>query len=96
MREETPGEPPTFRRIRFIEVDHETAAGEIQATDAAGDPLGDSSLWSSTWLQLQEHASQPADATTGDEVVLALSFGAFVCWLYKVRARGAEVRFWVA
>ncbi len=96
IREETPGEAPTFRRIRFTDVDDETAVQEFQATDAAGHPLGDSSLRSSTWLQLQEHASRPADATTVDEVVLALPFGAFDCWLYTVRAPGAELRFWFA
>ena len=96
MREDAPGEVPTFRRIRFTDVDEETAVQEFQATDAAGHPLGDSTLRSSTWLQLQEHASQPSDATTVDEVVLALPFGAFDCWLYTVRAPGAELRFWFA
>ena len=96
MREETSGEAPTFRRIRFTDVDEEGAVHEVQATDAAGHPLGDSSLGSSTWLQLQEHASQPADATTVEEVVLALPFGDYDCWLYTVRAPDAELRFWFA
>lgn len=95
-REETPGEAPTFRRIRFTDVDHETAVQEFQATDAAGHPLGDPSFRSSTWLQLQEHASQPAGASMADEVVLALPFGDFDCWLYTVHAPGAELRFWFA
>jgi hypothetical protein len=96
MREETPDEAATFRRIRFTDVDAETAVQEFQATDEAGHPLGDASLRSSTWLELQEHASQPADATTVDEVVLALPFGTFDCWLYAVRVPGAELRFWFA
>ena len=96
MREETRGEAPTFRSIRFTDVDDETTAQELQATDEAGLSLGDASFGSSTWLQLQEHASQPADATTVDEVVLALPFGTFECWLYTVRAPDAELRFWFA
>jgi len=96
MREETPGEAPTFRRIRFTDVEEETAVQEFQATDEAGHPLGGSSLRSSTWLELQEHASQPMDASTVEEVALALPFGEFDCWLYTVRAPGAELRFWFA
>lgn len=96
MREDAPGEAPTFRRIRFTDVDDETAVHEVQATDEAGHPIGDSALGSSKWLQLQEHASQPADVTTVDEVVLELPFGAFDCWLYTVRVSGAERRFWFA
>jgi hypothetical protein len=96
IREESPGEAPTFRRIRFTDGDAETAVHEFQATDEAGHPLGEPSLGSSTWLELQEHASQPMDATTAEEVALALPFGDFECWLYTVRAPVAELRFWFA
>jgi len=94
MREETPGAAPRFRRIRFVEVDEETAVQEFQATDEAGRPLGEPSRRSSTWLDLQRHASQPAEATAVDEVVQTLPFGDFACWLYTVRAPDAELRFW--
>jgi len=96
IREETPGEAPSFRRIRFVEGDDETAVQEFQATDEHGEPIGEPTIRQSTWLDLQRHASQPADATTMQEVVLALPFGEFDCWLYTVRAPAAELRFWFA
>jgi hypothetical protein len=86
----------TFRRIRFTRVDDERAVQEFQATDEEGRPIGEPTARQSTWLDLQRHASQPADATTVDEVTLPLSFGDFDCWLYIVRAPAAEMRFWFA
>lgn len=96
LREESAGEAATFRRIVFTEVDGETSVQELQATDADGTPLGEASPGRSTWLDLQRHASQPADATTIEEVRLALPFGELDCWLYTVRAPDAELRFWFA
>lgn len=96
LREESAGQAPTFRRIVFAEVDAETSVQELQATDADGTPIGEASLGRSTWLDLQRHASQPVEATTVQEVRLALPFGEFDCWLYTVRRPDAEVRFWFA
>jgi hypothetical protein len=96
IREEAPGEPSSFRRIRFVEAGEETAVQEYQATDEHGQPIGESTVRQSTWLDLQRHASQPAEATTVREVVLALPFGEFDCWLYTVRRPDAELRFWFA
>jgi len=96
IREETPDEASSFRRIRFTHVDDETAVQEFQATDEDGQPIGEPTLRSSTWLDLQRHASQPAKATTVQDVRLTLPFGDFDCWLYTVRAPGAELRFWFA
>jgi hypothetical protein len=96
MREEVPGEAPTFRRIRFIEVDADGAVQEFQATDADGSPIGEPSLRRSTWLDLQRHASQRADATTVEEVALTTPLGTVDCWLYTVRAPDVELRFWFA
>ena len=96
VREESPGEPATFRRIRFVEVDADGAVQEFQATDVDGRPIGERSRRRSTWLDLQHHASQPADATAVDEVTLTLPFGAFDCWRYVVRAPDVERRFWFA
>jgi hypothetical protein len=96
IREEAPGEAPSFRRIRFTQVDEETAIQEFQATNADDRSIGEPNVRSSTWLDLQRHASQPAKATTVDEVVQPLAFGDFDCWRYIVRAPGAELRFWFA
>jgi hypothetical protein len=96
IREEAAGEEPTYRRIVFVEADAETSVQELQSTDADGTPLGEASLGRATWLDLQRHASQPADATTVEEVRLALPFGEFECWLYTVMAPDAELQFWFA
>ena len=96
LREESAGKEPTFRRIVFTGVDAETSVQELQSTDADGTPLGEASLGRATWLDLQRHASQPAGATTVEEVRLALPFGEFECWLYTVTAPDAELRFWFA
>jgi hypothetical protein len=96
IREETPGQASSFRRIRFVEAGEETAVQEYQATDERGQPIGEPTLRQSTWLDLQRHASQPAAATTVREVVLALPFGEVDCWLYTVRAPAAELRLWFA
>lgn len=96
IREETPGQAPSFRRIRFTRVDDDTAVSEVQVTDEDGGPIGEPIQGDSTWVDLQRHASQPANATTVDEVLLTLPFGDFSCWLYTVQAPGAEVRFWFA
>ena len=96
LRDESAGEEPTFRRIVFTEGDAETTFQELQSTDADGTPLGETSLGRATWLDLQRHASQPADATTVEEVRLGLPFGEFDCWLYTVGAPDAELRFWFA
>ena len=96
LSEESAGEEPRFRRIIFTEVDGETSVQELQATDADGTRLGEPSLGHSTWLDLQRHASQPANATTVEEVRLGLPFGEFDCWLYTVQTPGAELRIWFA
>lgn len=98
VREETPEQPPSFRIVRFVEVDGDGAVQEFQTIDPEGRPMGEPSRRRSTWLELQRHASQPADATTVEEATLALPFGsgAFTCWLYTVRAPDAERRFWFA
>lgn len=96
IREESPGQASTFRRIRFTQVDDEMAVQEFQATDEEGRPIGEATLRDSTWLDLQRHASQPTATTTVEEVPLTLPFGEFACWLFTVRVSAGEVRFWFA
>ncbi len=96
LHEEVPGEAATYRLIRFTTADKESGVQELQATDENGAPIGELTLGTSSWLDLQRHASQPADATTVEEVVVALPFGDFDCWLYTVRRPDSELRFWFA
>jgi hypothetical protein len=95
VQSEAPGGELTFRRIRFVEVDADGAVQEFQSTDAEGLPIGEPTRQRSSWLELQEHASQPASATVMDEVDLALPSGTEACWRYTV-SRDECVTFWFA
>jgi len=96
VREEAPGEETAYRRIVFIEVTAEDSVQELQATDADGQPVGEATRGTSTWLDLQRHASQPAETTSVAEVSLTLPFAELDCWLYTSRRGETEVRFWFA
>ena len=91
LRSEAPGGELTFRQIRFVEVDADGAVQEFQSTDARGLPIGEPTRHRSSWLELQQHASQPASATVIDEVDLALPFGTEACWRYTVSGRDERV-----
>ena len=96
LRTEVPGGDPTYRRIRFVDVDADGAAQEFQPTDGEGLPIGEPTVRRSSWIDLQQHASQPASATVIDEVDLDLPFGTEACWRYTVDSEGASVAYWFA
>ena len=86
----------TFRQIRFVEADADGAVQEFQSIDAGGLPIGEPTRHRSSWLELQQHASQSASTTVIDEVDLALPFGTEACWRYTVGGRNESVTFWFA
>ena len=96
VRSEAPGSDPTFRRIRFVEVDADGAVQEFQATDAEGRPLDEPTHHRSSWAELQQHASNPASETVIDEVDLPLPLGTEACWRYTVGVGDDKVAFWFA
>jgi len=96
LQSEAPGGEPTFRRIRFVQVDADAAVQEFQATDAEGGPIGEATRQRSTWHELQQHASKPASATAIDEVDLASPLGTEPCWRYTLNGRDERVTFWFA
>lgn len=96
LQSEAPGGEPTFRRIRFVEVDADGAVQEFQPTDREGRAIGEPICRRSSWLDLQHHASQPASTTVIDEIDLELPFGTQACWRYTVSARDGCVTFWFA
>jgi hypothetical protein len=96
VRSEEPAGQPTFRQVRFVEVDADGAVQEFQSTDADGLPLGEPTQHRSTGLELQHHASQPAATTVIDEVDLDLPFGTEACWRYTVTGPDESVTFWFA
>ena len=97
VRREVSGQEPTYRQIRLVHNDALGATHEYRATDMNGVPTGDAVERHSTWLELQGHASQPADRTSLDEVERTLAWGNERCWRYVVREDdGTESRFWFA
>jgi hypothetical protein len=96
LQTEAPGGELAFRQIRLVEVDADGAVQEFQSTDARGLPIGEPTRHRSSWLDLQQHASQPSSVTVIDEVDLALSFGTEACWRYTVSGRDECVVFWFA
>jgi hypothetical protein len=96
LQSDGPGGELTFRRIRFVEVDADGAVQEFQPTDAGGLPIGEPTHHRSSWLDLQQHASQPASSTVIDEVDLTLPFGTEACWLYTVGSGDEYAAFWFA
>jgi hypothetical protein len=96
IRMEVPGEPPTYREVRYRAADPHHATQAFTPTDADGQPIGASVVRESTWLDLQGHASQPADHTTLAEETIELSWGSEPCWRYDRTDGAEETRFWFA
>jgi len=96
LREEEPGAATTYRQIRFIQTDADGATQAFTPTDADGMPIGPSVERRSTWLELQGHASQPADRTTCEETTVDMAWGTEPCWRYVVTGPDGETRFWFA
>jgi broad specificity phosphatase PhoE len=86
----------SFRRIRFVEVDADGAVQEFESLAADGQPIGDPTLRRSSWLDLQQHATQPAATTVLDEVDLTTPLGTEACWRYTVGSAEDGVTFWFA
>lgn len=96
VRDEVLGESPTFRQITVVAADAAEGTREVVAIDASGELIGPPTLGASTWLELQEHASKPADRTVVTVEDLELTWGTERCWLYVVLDGADETRFWFA
>lgn len=86
----------TFRVNTFTSCDAEGALLTRQAQDSSGSPLGDPDASRVAWLDLQRHASFPAEATTIDEVVLEGPLGIRHCLRYAVVDGEETDVFWFA
>ena len=87
---------PTYREIRYLATDADGAVQRFTPTDADGGSLGAGVERRSAWLDLQGHASFPADQATVEETTLALAWGTEPCWLYRVSIGDTETRYWFA
>lgn len=98
---EEAGEVVARHRTTFVECDHDGATIEGVALDTDGVPVGEPTSGRSTWLELQGHASFPADRADRSTQQTELPIGTLECWQYEVRHdgdRGAEMTstFWFA
>lgn len=93
---ETVGETPFERTSRFAECDETGATLERSAQSLDGAPLGEPQAGRVTWLDLQTHASFPADATTIEPDELETPIGNLPCLRYMVREGTDTHVFWFA
>jgi hypothetical protein len=89
------GEPYVFAR-RNVSADAETGVYEVWTETPEGERTSEPEQGSSTFLELQRHASMPVDATTIEPVEIDIPMGRFDGLLYT-RVQGDSVdTFWFA
>jgi hypothetical protein len=88
--------PPYHLVSRYLEIDDAGATMERARYSLDGAPLGDPQVGRVTWLDLQTHASFPADATTIESEVIDTPIGELDCLRYTVRDGTGEEVFWFA
>ena len=90
------GAAPYVLVRRNLSADREAGVYEVWTESTDGVPLTEPEQGRSTWLELQGHASMPADATTIDPVEIDLPIGRYQGVRYT-RVTGDVVdTFWFA
>jgi hypothetical protein len=90
------GAEPYVRVTRFVAGDSEGGERDVWTETLDGRPLTELERGYATWLELQEHASMPADATRIDEESIDIPAGRYDCLRYT-RLDGDTVdTFWFA
>lgn len=87
---------PFVRVNRFARCDEDGALIERWRVSADGSVDGTVDAARSTWLDLQRHASFPADATTIEDDILDLPMGLLCCLRYTVGTGSGRTVFWFA
>jgi hypothetical protein len=90
------GEASYLRVNRYVECDVEGAVLERSQLSLDGAPVGEPEVDRVTWLDLQSHASFPAEVTTIDPERIETPLGELDCLRYTVRDGAAERVFWFA
>ena len=86
----TLGEPTIEQRWEFLACTADGATITSQVYDAAGVLLKDEGPGTSTWAELNEHATFPAAATVRTEQSLDGPLGSLDTWLYTVALPGDD------
>jgi hypothetical protein len=89
-------EEPYLRVSRYLECDDEGAILERAMRALDGSPIGETESQRVTWLDLQGHASFPAEDVTIDEDAITTALGDHDCLRYTVIAGEATYVFWFA
>lgn len=81
---ERAGARPVVRVNRFVTCDDEAATVESVQLSSSGEPVGAPVTERSTWRELQEHASFPADRTVVRQEMVDTPLGDLDCLRYTV------------
>lgn len=90
------GQPPLISVTRYLASDADTVIQESWQESVDGQPRSEPEREQSTWLELQQHASFAAAATTCDEDYLETPAGGFDCLRYTRTDEHGLWRFWFA
>jgi hypothetical protein len=93
---EIAGQAPFHSVNRYVEADAEGATVERTRFTLDGEPLGDALEGRETWLELQEHASSPADRTEIVPERIQTPLGVLECLRYTVTDGATVETFWFA
>jgi len=93
---EIDGKDPFLRTNRFDAVDADGATITSRRLAMDGTPLAPAEADRTTWRQLQEHASFPADRTTITLDVIELPIGTLECLRYTRTDGATTSTFWFA
>lgn len=93
---ERPGEAAAHREIRFLAGDADTATQRVTTLDGDGAPMGEGEVRTSSWKDLQAHASFPTHTTTITPDVIDTVLGTLDCLRYDVDTGDATDTFWFA
>jgi hypothetical protein len=90
------GTDPFVQVTRFLSGDADGGEREFWTESPDGRPLTEAEGERATWLELQQHASMPADATRIDEEAIDIPAGRYDCLRYT-RVDGETIdTFWFA
>ncbi len=90
------GADPVVRAIRFLAGDADGGDGESWMETPDGARLSEPERSRSNWLELQKHASMPADRTRIEEETFEIPAGRFDGWRYTRTDEDGLSLFWFA
>jgi len=84
------GKPTVEQRWEFVSCTAESAMIASKVYDTAGNLLEDEGVATSTWAELNEHATFPAAATVREDASLDGPLGHLDTWRYTVTSAGDD------